>query len=81
MSKDRMQSLELMFINKGGKKNLGDYESRMEDARMEVAIKKAIIRGDMGECDCGSITSHKGVDEVGEPYGWLCKRCQKREET
>ena len=57
---------------------MGDYESRMEDARIEVAIERAVRRGDMGECGCGDVTSHRGEDEVGEPYGWVCKRCQTR---
>jgi hypothetical protein len=60
---------------------MGDDESRREDTRMEAAIERAIRRGDMGECGCGTVTSHKGVDEVGESYRWLCQRCHKHVEV
>lgn len=52
---------------------MGDDESRAEDARIEAAIDKALVRGDMGYCwYCKDPTARQ--DEDGR---WLCRYCAK----
>lgn len=56
---------------------MGDLESRMEDARMDAAIDRAIARGDMGECYwCGVPTPYVYTEDE-EIYQWMCKSCYK----
>lgn len=52
---------------------MGDEESRREDARIEAAIDKALLRGDMGYCHvCRDATARKDEDDR-----WLCRYCAK----
>ena len=60
---------------------MGDYESRMEDARIESGIARAIREGRGGECEgCGDFTSRQKRDEVGEPLAWQCRYCAEGDE-
>jgi hypothetical protein len=58
---------------------MGDYESRMEDARIEVAIERALKNGKAGFCSwCGDFTSKEYEDSDTGEILWICKTCQKK---
>lgn len=62
---------------------MGDYESRMEDARQEVAIDRAIRRGEFGDCHvCGREWFVKLFDLYDDaPPVPMCSRCIKEHEA
>jgi len=48
---------------------MGDLESRMEDARIEVAIERALRNGTWGICEiCGDPTPDQEPEEEAQHY-------------